>query len=146
MPTVYRDSLRKVVSEAGKQHAQMYSEAREEAKENMDPANDLAVTIEYACHFPELETVALLRFDSATKLGVARKLGDMVAEAGTMYGREYQLTSVLRTNKAKQTYYNFEIAAGKWVSKKEYKELETQAEAAAAGQLEYDGGADESEV
>lgn len=120
-------------------------DSKEEAKENMDPANELAVTIEYACSFPELETVALLRFDSPTKLGVARKLGELIEEAGTMYGREYQLTSVRRKNKASQTYYNFEITPGIWVDKKAYKELKDMSAQAAAGQLEYDSG-EEGEV
>ena len=113
-------------------------DSRVEAKENMDPANDLAVSIEYACHFPELEAVALLRFDSPTKLGIARKLGDLIEESGTMYGREYQLTSARKKNKAGQTYYNLNIAPGEWVAKKAYKELADMAAQAAAGQLEYD--------
>ena len=119
---------------------------REEAEENKEPKNEIAVTIEYACFFPELDKVALIRFDSPTKLGPARTLGKLIEEAETMAGRTYRLSTVRKKNAANQSYYNFKIEGGDWTSKKLYNQTETLLAIVKQGQIGYASDDEESEI
>lgn len=88
------------------------------------PGNDLQVCIEYAVFLPDLDETAILRFDTPTKQKIARKLAALIENAGTMHGGMYRLWSKLETNKAQQSYYNFDVEHEGWADKKAYTYLE----------------------
>ena len=100
---------------------------KKEAQDSGDvEGNDLQVCIEYAVHLPEFDEIVILRFDTPTKQKIARKLAALIENAGTMYGGKYRLWSKHETNKAQQSYYNFDVEFEGWTDKKTYGYLEDQ--------------------
>lgn len=109
-----------------------------DSKEDLEAAytqgNEVQVTIEYMVMIEESKQMITVRFNSATKYPVARKWAQMIEQAKSLYGKKYRLKTVLKTNKNKQMYHNFDIEAVDWVSKETYtlcKELATSAQAKA---------------
>jgi len=93
---------------------------REEMEAKYTAGNQVQVSIEFLIVLPDMK-IAVVRFDSPSKLGVARKWGAAIKNAETLFGARYVLRTVLKRNRQNQTYFNFDIQFSGWVqSTKEF--------------------------
>lgn len=96
---------------------------QEIADAKANPANDMQVTYDFLCieaGVPE-PTPFVVRFDSLTKLGVAKKWAGYFAQYKTLEGVIYKITSKAAKNKAGQNYFNLAVTPLGWVDKDQFQ-------------------------
>jgi hypothetical protein len=97
--------------------------SREEAETKSDRANELQVTYDFLCIEANVEepTPFVVRFDSPTKLGVAKKWAGYFAQYKSIEGVIYRITSKAAKNKAGQNYFNLAVTPLGWVDKTQFQ-------------------------
>ena len=102
---------------------------KEEMESGYSPGNDIQISIEVLCYIPGADKTAVIRFDTSSKLGIARKWASAIKGAETMYGANYLVKTVLKKNRAGQPYYNFDISFRSWIeSAEQFKKLASLAD------------------
>jgi hypothetical protein len=97
---------------------------REEMEAGYKQGHEVQIVVEFLCVLPD-NSVAIIRFDTPSKLGIARKFAGLIKQAETMHGARYLIGSVLKKNRAGQPYYNFTVSFKEWVQNAdEYRRLE----------------------
>lgn len=105
-------------------------DSREDMEAGYTPGNDMTAVVEYLCTLLDGQedtdnpTLVLFSFDTPSKLGVAKKWGDMISGYKTMCGVQYHITAKGTKNKKQQFYYNYAVAPVGWTGKTLYKHLE----------------------
>jgi hypothetical protein len=105
-------------------------DTREEMEIGFTPGNDMTSVIEFLCvaldgeEETDTPTLVMVSCDTPSKLGVAKKWGDMIQGYKTLTGVQYHITAKGQKNKKGQFYYNYNVAPVGWTGKETYKHLE----------------------
>jgi hypothetical protein len=115
-------------------------ETKEEMQATADKDNEIVSVFEFICMMEHNHEMVRVQFNTATKYPVARKWGQLIQESGTLCGMRYKLTTSVRQNNQKQSYYTFDIAAEGWSPEDLFKAADEMARTLSTPLLPENGG------